>query len=359
MPWSERERAARQTLSAIAKDGPSEPLMALLRWLVRDPKWEVRRVVAEALEVLPEDRYEPLAVVLLKDRNRFVRTVAERSRDRRQQGQKLADRRRRSSDSVREQYAVMVERHGQKVADQAMKMSLTMYDLLVGSSVHEMRNVVTPLKAATRHLQKHVEVGAADAGESRRRLGTMIEWIATLEQLLDDMRTYTQATPAYRTPERLSDLVQQASQMAREWFEGKGLDTAGIQLDVQVPDGIVVPVSRHQMVMSFKNVIKNAIDAFALGPATFRTGTVTIRGGMRDGQAVVTVADTGMGLSPLELDELRRFVPGRTSKPHGTGYGLPTAQRRITEHGGTLTIDSVEDAGTTVVIALPLLSEGC
>jgi two-component system sensor histidine kinase HydH len=72
-----------------------------------------------------------------------------------------------------------------------------------------------------------------------------------------------------------------------------------------------------------------------------------------DGNAELSFTDTGMGLSPMELDELRRFIPGKSAKPHGSGYGLPTAQRRIAEHGGSLTINSVEDKGTTIVVMLP------
>lgn len=353
VPWGERQTAARRAVAALTADGPGAALVALLTWLTRDPKWEVRREVAAGLEWLPEDRYEPLARQLLVDRNRYVRTAAEHARDRRRAGRKEAQQRQRSDDSVRQQYAALVERHGQKVADHAMRCTLAMYDLLVGSSVHEIRHVVIPLKAATRHLA----AGLGDPGEAKRRLAAMIDWIGTLEQLLDDMRGYTQVGPQERTRERLSDLVAHATQLARAWFAGKDLDIAGIAIDVQVPDGILVPVVRHLAIMAFKNVIKNAIDAFATGPIAFRPGVVTIRGGLRDGMAEVSVTDTGMGLHPIELEELRRFIPGRSSKPHGTGYGLPTAHRRITEQGGTLTIDSIADQGTTVTITLPLQAE--
>lgn len=354
MAWNERQRIARQAVAAVATDGPSAALLGLLTRFASDPKWEVRREVAAGLELLPEDRYEPLARLLLTDRNRYVRTAAEHAQGRRMAGRKVAEQRQRSDDAVRQQYAALVKQHGQKVADHAMRCTLAMYDLLVGSSVHEIRHVVIPLKAATRHLA----AGLGDPAEAKRRLTAMIDWIGTLEQLLDDMRSYTQVGQQERTRERLSDLVDQATQLARAWFAGKDLDIARIRIDVQVPDGIVVPVVRHLVIMALKNVIKNAIDAFATGPATFCPGIVVIWGGMGDGMAEIRITDTGMGLQPIELEELRRFIPGRSSKPHGTGYGLPTAHRRISEHGGTVTIDSVADQGTTVTITLPLQAEG-
>ena len=65
-----------------------------------------------------------------------------------------------------------------------------------------------------------------------------------------------------------------------------------------------------------------------------------------------------MGLSAEELDEVRRFVPGGTSKKtYGTGFGLPTAKRKLEAHGGALAIESEVDKGTTVTVTLPIESE--
>ena len=65
-----------------------------------------------------------------------------------------------------------------------------------------------------------------------------------------------------------------------------------------------------------------------------------------------------MGLSKEELEEVRRFVPGGTSKKvHGTGFGLPIARRKVMDHGGTLNIESRVDQGTVVTITLPLEAE--
>jgi signal transduction histidine kinase len=51
------------------------------------------------------------------------------------------------------------------------------------------------------------------------------------------------------------------------------------------------------------------------------------------------------------------FVPGFTTKPHGSGLGLTLVERIVTDHGGTLEVESAPGAGTTFVIRLPLLPE--
>jgi signal transduction histidine kinase len=60
-----------------------------------------------------------------------------------------------------------------------------------------------------------------------------------------------------------------------------------------------------------------------------------------------------MGLDENELANVRKFIPGNSSKNNGTGYGLPIAQRYVTFHGGTLEIQSQDGKGTTVVVRLP------
>jgi signal transduction histidine kinase len=76
---------------------------------------------------------------------------------------------------------------------------------------------------------------------------------------------------------------------------------------------------------------------------------------VQDGAWVeLRVEDDGMGLSEQELSDVRQFIPGKTSKPGGTGFGLPIAQRYVSFHGGTVEIESVDGKGTIVAVRLPL-----
>ena len=73
----------------------------------------------------------------------------------------------------------------------------------------------------------------------------------------------------------------------------------------------------------------------------------------------IVVEDDGIGLSKDDLADVRRFVPGGTSKAgFGTGFGLPTARRMIEAHGGSLVIDSKDGKGTVVTITMPIAPEG-
>ena len=68
------------------------------------------------------------------------------------------------------------------------------------------------------------------------------------------------------------------------------------------------------------------------------------------GSAVIEVEDNGVGIPADVLSKVT--TPFFSTKPSGTGLGLPTAKRIAEDHGGTLEIDSVQGSGTTVRLLL-------
>jgi nitrogen fixation/metabolism regulation signal transduction histidine kinase len=94
------------------------------------------------------------------------------------------------------------------------------------------------------------------------------------------------------------------------------------------------------------NVVMNAFQAMPGG------GTLTIRTERIDGKFVLSVSDTGTGVSKENLP--RVFEPFFTTKSNGLGLGLATTKRIIEEHGGKIDLRSERDAGSEVIISLPV-----
>jgi len=95
------------------------------------------------------------------------------------------------------------------------------------------------------------------------------------------------------------------------------------------------------------NLLKNAAESSPAG--SFITLRITA-----DAQTLkLQVSDQGCGISSENLEKI--FEPFHTTKSYGTGLGLPIVKRIIDSHGGRLSIDSKEGAGTTVEIRLPLI----
>jgi signal transduction histidine kinase len=96
-----------------------------------------------------------------------------------------------------------------------------------------------------------------------------------------------------------------------------------------------------------QNLVANAMQSID-GP-----GTVTLRTFAENGHAVVSVADTGCGMSDdFVRDSL--FAPFRSTKKDGWGIGLYQAKRLVEAHGGTIEVASREGVGTTFTVKLPI-----
>jgi signal transduction histidine kinase len=94
------------------------------------------------------------------------------------------------------------------------------------------------------------------------------------------------------------------------------------------------------------HLIQNALDA------TGETGKVAVRV-FRDGaDAVVEVADDGVGMTP-EFVRDRLFKPFQTTKPHGMGIGVYESFQYVTGLGGRILVDSTPNVGTKIRVSLP------
>ena len=86
-------------------------------------------------------------------------------------------------------------------------------------------------------------------------------------------------------------------------------------------------------------------------------GSVTVRVGRDDTAATVTVTDTGIGIPAAEMPRLferfHRIESSRARSTEGSGIGLALVKELVGIHGGTITADSQEGAGTTFTVRLP------
>jgi signal transduction histidine kinase len=80
-------------------------------------------------------------------------------------------------------------------------------------------------------------------------------------------------------------------------------------------------------------------------------GTLTVETRSVPGRVSVTISDTGPGISPGDLPRL--FEPFQTTGARGTGLGLATVYRIVTDHGGKITAERRNGHGTSFIISLP------
>jgi len=358
--WPRRRELVKDLAERLASEGPSEEIASSLRRLAADPKWEVRKEVADHLQLLPEGDFPKFVAALIDDANAFVRRSARRALDRRQRGAEAVAQKRRSLEHIETEYARLEKLHGSEVAQKARRMAERLYDVLVGATVHDMRNMVTPLESSIVSLQKKAEdrrLGPSDLAKHLPRMRRQVEW---LNRMLDDMKTYSQCMPEARRRERVEAIIEEAAAMARDTLKAAGRLPNQVRLEMDLARGLTFIVARDHAVRAVSNIIKNAYEAFAISPTEYQSGTIHIAARAIDCQRLeIIIADDGVGLSEDDLADVRRFVPGGTSKAgFGTGFGLPTARRMIESHGGSLSIDRRDGEGTVVTITMPITTRG-
>ena len=117
------------------------------------------------------------------------------------------------------------------------------------------------------------------------------------------------------------------------------------------PSEVPLPVRIDVMMLKrcLDNLVRNAIQALRDDP---EGGKVEVRSALRDGRAVIEVADSGPGIPP----DTRQFVfdPYYTTKSDGTGLGLAIVKKVVLEHGGEITCKDSNMGGVSFMISLPV-----
>jgi signal transduction histidine kinase len=354
--WTERRLLAKKCFELISSGYIEEPLPELAVQLARDPKWEVRKDVADNLLLLPEDEFLRAASILQSDTNAFVQKSLKRAMDRRRQGRKSGGGTKQRTSQYLPLYAEIEKSCGAAAARKSTRIFEQFYNTLIGSSVHDMRNVLSPIKSeifSLRHALAREDFSVADFERKLKKLSDMTLF---MEQMLDDMKTYSEPLTAKKQTERLSRVIDKAHEMAIKALKAHSRFPGKVSFLNQTPDGVMLEIGHLQIIRAFSNIIKNAYDSYEKAPGVFSPGSINVSAEETgSGDIEITIADDGGGLSEAELEKVRQFMPGGTSKGgYGTGFGLPIAKRMIEWHNGAISINSKENAGSTVLVTLPL-----
>jgi PAS domain S-box-containing protein len=227
---------------------------------------------------------------------------------------------------------------------------------LASGIAHDLNNVLTPIVGAAQLL----EVTLPTLDERSRRLLTMlVESSLRGSSLVKQILTFARGVDGQRTVLKLQHILTETIDIARQTFP-KSIE---ISLDLPVEDLQMVCVDATQIHQVFMNLFINARDALPDGGSITATTTnlvvddtnAKLHANVRTGSyAVITVADTGMGIDSKEIDLI--FDAFFTTKEMGTGLGLSTVLGIIKAHDGYLYVDSEIGRGTCFTIYLPAVT---
>lgn len=355
--WRERLGMAEDLMDALQTGQIIEPQSVVRQLLLRladDPKWEVRKVVANGLNLVDDGVFDDLAARLLSDSNGFVKRSAEQSFRLRRRYHRQARKREATDRQLANRLTKLREKHGEDAVKNLIAISEMRFNQLAGSMAHDLRSILTHLQPAARGLSAALDDGV-DVATARRKASRVVEGMAFMDRCVSDMERYTEPLPVQQQPEDLAEVLKVACDMAAKNIEELGFDPHMVVLRLDVPDGLRLRLSRHLVILAVANLVKNAYESFMERHKHLRRGQIIVTARNGDEDVQIAIRDDGMGMASDDLDDLSSGMPRRRNKAKrkSTGFGVPIARRYIEAHGGTLVFDSAEDVGTTATITLP------
>ena len=221
---------------------------------------------------------------------------------------------------------------------------------LAAGVVHEINNPLATISACAESLEARVNEGAFDGSSS---LEDLREYLGLIRSeafrcksitmgLLDFSRTRTSA----HVTVNLDDVIRSAVRLLSHQKRSPLVD-----FKVEIAhDLLLVSGDPGQLQQAVIALATNALDAMG------DSGVLTISGRNEGDKVIVEVSDTGVGIPTENLPKI--FEPFFTTKEigRGTGLGLAVCYGILTEHGGSLDVQSTVGTGTTFTITLSAIN---
>ncbi len=203
--------------------------------------------------------------------------------------------------------------------------------------VHIIRNPITSIGGVSRILSKK----NVDA-EWAKYLNVIIHETERVESTLEDLFDFVGQGEIHKEELSLCVLIRKTALLLQSSMAKHGVTW---EMECPEPEPVILG-DMHQIRQVFLHLFRNALEAMGDG------GRLTIVAASAEGQAIVSIIDTGPGIPESYLDKAKD--PFFTTKTYGTGMGLTLVERIISAHGGSFSLKPHPGGGLEVQVVLPL-----
>jgi len=220
--------------------------------------------------------------------------------------------------------------------------------MIAAGVAHEIRNPLASIKTFAQLMPERV-----DDPEFRNEFGKLVlKDVDRITKVIESMLAFARPAQVNIKEQPANELVEEAILLVQPRLKAKR-----IELTRAFHGNPTIRVDKHQILQVLVNLLGNAADALQeRGKVRVATGVTQLEistgGNGNRNSAVIEVSDNGPGIPAAVRNRL--FDPFFTTKKEGTGLGLSISQKIVRDHGGTITVSSVEGKGTTFQVNLPL-----
>jgi signal transduction histidine kinase len=201
---------------------------------------------------------------------------------------------------------------------------------------HEIRNPLGAIRGTAEILKEGV-----DPDDPRHEFAEiLVREVDRLNHVLENFLRFARQTPPEQGTFNLNAVVREVLDLTRRQAERSSV--AVIVRLAELPELIG---DGGQLRQALLNLVLNALQVMPDG------GQLSVTTRHAGNRAEVLITDSGPGIPAG--DETRIFKTFVTTRPDGTGLGLPISQRIVASHGGQITVASTPGAGATFTVALP------
>ena len=236
-----------------------------------------------------------------------------------------------------------------------MKIGVEELGKLTGELAHEIKQPLSVIKVNLKLIREELEAAKSSQGNQTgrgrsgleftralRKIAVIEKETVRLEQILEGFLRYIDRTELQLASVDLSSLISDMVDFYSPQASGHS-----IIIRQQLYDKpLVCKADEGMLKQVILNLFINAQQAMSDG------GELLVRTTRRKKDAVIQISDTGSGIAPGKLPKI--FDVYYSSRPHGSGLGLPTAKKIVEAHNGTISVDSEPGKGTSFTIKLPL-----
>jgi two-component system nitrogen regulation sensor histidine kinase NtrY len=213
---------------------------------------------------------------------------------------------------------------------------------------HEIKNPLTPIKLSAQRLQRRLSgVVGKDGDLLQECTDIIIRHTDELKELVNEFSNFARLPEVSPAPNDLNRVIREVVALYQQAHPSFGFE---LDLRENLP---VFDFDRDQVKRVLINLLDNAVAALAESQELGRSPTLRIQTQHSETlqMAAFTVQDNGPGMSREIQDRI--FEPYFSTKKEGTGLGLAIVKRIISDHRGTIRVESEPGAGAQFVVELP------
>jgi len=216
---------------------------------------------------------------------------------------------------------------------------------LTASLAHEIKQPIAAAVTNARTCLRWLGRDQPDVAEGREAAARIIKDVTRASDIISSISVMFKKGALQRQAVDVNELIREMIVLLRS-----EASRYSISIRAEVAENLPkVMADRVQLQQVFMNLMLNGIDAMK---ETSGGSELTIKSETNDGQLLISVSDTGVGLPPEQADQI--FTAFFTTKDNGTGMGLPISRSIIESHGGRLWVAGAPGCGATFQFTLPV-----